>query len=266
MDGAMGSELLRAGARAGECLEAWNLSQADRVRAIHRGYAAAGAQVLLTNTFQANRGNLARHGLQDQLVEMVRAGVALARSEAGAGGLVLGDIGPCDVNDVAEIVPAMHDADGVLLETWSDPVALQAARRCRSLLPAEKPLFLSLTYRHEPDGRLSTLSGHSPEFFAEQTESAGVTALGVNCGRDIDLDDIVEIIRRYRTATALPLFARPNAGAPRRVGEGWEYPYTPERMADYLPLLVQAGVRMIGGCCGTTPRHLAAYRQALARP
>jgi len=256
MDGAMGSELLRAGARVDDCLEAWNLTRPATVCAIHRSYVQAGARVLLTNTFQANRGNLARHGLENQLADILRAGVALARACAGNDGLVLGDIGPCELDAIAEILTPLADADGIVLETWSDSGALLAARQCRSQLPATTPLLLSITYRHEPDGQLTTLDGRTPEFFAERAESAGVSALGVNCGRDIDLNDMVEIVRRYRAATNLPLLVRPNAGNPGRAGAGWEYPCTPARMAEQVPALVQAGATLIGGCCGTTPGHI----------
>ena len=88
----------------------------------------------------------------------------------------------------------------------------------------------------------------------------GVSALGVNCGRDIGMDDIIEIVRRYRQVTDLPLFARPNAGTPVCEGDRWVYPLTPAEMARRLPELLEAGISMVGGCCGTTPEHIAAMR------
>ena len=90
-----------------------------------------------------------------------------------------------------------------------------------------------------------------------------VAALGVNCGREIEMNEIVEIIRRYREVTKIPLFARPNAGTPERTGSVWHYPRTPEAMASCLPELLEAGVSMVGGCCGTTPEHIAAFRQVI---
>jgi 5-methyltetrahydrofolate--homocysteine methyltransferase len=122
------------------------------------------------------------------------------------------------------------------------------------------PLLLSLTYRRAPSGQFVTHSGHAPETYARHAEKHGVAALGVNCGRDIGMDDVIEIIRRYRDHTDLPLFARPNAGTPTREGERWVYPHTPQTMAERLPELLEAGVRMVGGCCGTTPAHIAAFR------
>jgi 5-methyltetrahydrofolate--homocysteine methyltransferase len=90
-----------------------------------------------------------------------------------------------------------------------------------------------------------------------------MVALGVNCGRDITIDDCAEIICRYRTVTDLPLFARPNAGTPTNVDGQWVYPHTPEQMAAELPKLLEAGVSMVGGCCGTTPAHIAAFRRVV---
>lgn len=261
MDGAMGSELLRAEARPGECLEALNLTHPERVRAVHQTYKEAGARVFLTNTFQANPANLSRHGMADRLPAIIAAGVSLAREVAGPDGFVLLDVGPTtELNFLEGCTAGLNDCDGVLLETWSDAGALIAARKCRSFLKNEAlPILLSLTYRRDVNG-LTTLSGHQPEFFAERAREHGVAALGVNCGRDIGIVDIIEIIRRYRTATDWPLFARPNAGTPRQVANRLEYPLTPQRLSEMLPDLLECGLAMLGGCCGTTPEHIAAIR------
>src|SRR5262245_4230480 len=148
MDGAMGSELYQAGLQPGECGEAWNLARPERVRAIHRSYAAAGARCLLTNTFQANPCALARHGREADLERIVITGVRLARAAAGPGGFVLGDVGPVlisptdqefsDWDDLARVVTAFADPaarragiDGLLLETCSTPRALSAVEFIR---------------------------------------------------------------------------------------------------------------------------------------
>ena len=149
-------------------------------------------------------------------------------------------------------------ADAILVETCSTPRVRYAIGYIRR--ECELPVLLSLTFLRDASGKLVTLSGHSPEWFARRADRYGVAALGVNCGRDIGMDDIIEIVRRYRTMTDLPLFARPNAGTPIRDGERWVYPLTPEAMAVRLPELLQAGVSMVGGCCGTTPAHIAALR------
>jgi 5-methyltetrahydrofolate--homocysteine methyltransferase len=275
MDGAMGTELERAGIGSRECRELWSLTHPDRVRAIHQAYADAGAEVLLTNTFLANPSHLDDFGLEDRLGEINRSAVRLARKVAGQSRFVLGDIGPPldgngwpefpDYRDLGRVLPSLDGVDGCLFETCSSPRALSAVQYAfHRVADGEMPLLLSLTYLRSPSGQLVTFSGHSPETYARHAERHGVAALGVNCGRDIDMDDIIEIIRRYRAMTDLPLFARPNAGTPTKQGDRWVYPHTPEAMAARLPELLEVGVSMVGGCCGTTPEHIAAFRNVLA--
>lgn len=265
MDGAMGSVLLRATARPGECLEALNLTHPERVRAIHQAYKDAGARVFLTNTFQANPANLLRHGMADRLPAIVAAGAALAREVAGAEDFVLLDVGPTtELTFLEGCAAGLDDCDGVLLETWSDAGALTLAGHCKSLPKTKSlPVLLSMAYRRDENG-LTALSGHAPEYFAQRAREYGVAGLGVNCGREIGIADIIEIIRRYRTATDLPLFTRPNAGTPRQVNDRLEYPLTSQRFAEMMPELLNSDLAMIGGCCGTTPEHIAAIRNLVA--
>jgi 5-methyltetrahydrofolate--homocysteine methyltransferase len=124
--------------------------------------------------------------------------------------------------------------------------------------------FCRSCFRRDESGNLTTFSGHTTEWFARRARNYGVAALGVNCGREIGLDEILAILRRYRQVTDLPLFARPNAGTPRRVGNRWVYPLTPEQYAARLPELLATGVAMVGGCCGTPPAHIAALRPIVA--
>ena len=274
MDGAMGTELQRAGLPAGACGEEWNRSRPDAVRAIHEAYLAAGADVLLTNTFQSNPAALARHGLEAQCEAINEAALAMARAVPGKP-FVLAGIGPLpgDANDLTDpnvlrlVVGTMITADGLLLETWSDPVALLIVPTiCRPLLELSGlPTLVSIAYRRDGAGRICSFSGHPPEWFAMQAIGTGVAALGVNCGKDIGMDDVIEIVRRYRKVTDLPLFARPNAGTPTRQGDRWVYPMTPEQLAGRLPDLLEAGVSMVGGCCGTTPEHIRALRPVVDR-
>ncbi len=266
MDGAMGTELQRAGLGEGECGELWSLTRPDQVRAIHQAYVDAGAQCLLTNTFQANPTALARCGQAEQLETINQSALDLARQVAGPDRFVLGDIGPISdewrLEPMQRIVRSLNTADAILLETCSDLHALWAVQYAciPNLASADVPVLLSLTYRRTADGVLTTHGGQPPEIFARLARQYGVAALGVNCGRDISMDDIIAIIRRYRQATDLPLFARPNAGTPTRIGDRWVYPHTPEKMAARLPELLEAGISLIGGCCGTTAEHIAAFR------
>jgi methionine synthase I (cobalamin-dependent) len=269
MDGAMGTELQRAGIGEGECYELWNITHPEQVRTIHQAYAAAGAGVFLTNTFQADPEALARQGSGHRLTAVAAAALRLARGAAGPDVFVLLDVGPLtDGNRSAIAASAVRCAsaglaDGVLVETSSaidDVAAVVRYRTERGLTRTELPILLSWTYLRREDGSIRTLHGSTPEMCAAAARSFAIAALGVNCGRDIGMDDVVEIIRRYRSETDLPLFARPNAGTPTRDGDRWVYPLTPDAMAARLPELLEAGVCMVGGCCGTTPAHIAACK------
>lgn len=283
MDGAMGTELQRRGLKTDECGELWNLTHPRRVRAVHQAYVDAGAEILLTNTFQANDPALARYGFTrgHSLTDYYDAAQTILKPFTSSGRFMLVSIGPIYDQLGGEEVPNLHHlthavlsasalylkavllfrafpTSGVLFETFSSPRVRFATRRATSYFAM--PSLLSLTYHLDRAGRLVTQSGHSPEWFATRAAKWGVVALGVNCGRDIGMDDIIEIIRRYRAVTDLPLFARPNAGTPTKQGDQWVYPHTPQEMAARLPELLEAGVNMVGGCCGTMPEHIAAFR------
>jgi 5-methyltetrahydrofolate--homocysteine methyltransferase len=269
MDGAMGTELRRAGLGDRECGELWNLTHPDRVTAIHRTYVDAGAECLLTNTFQANPVRLAQQGAGEKLAAIHQAAAALAHSVAGPQRFVLADLGPivepasgkefADLEMVQQVARCIPRVDALLLETCSTPRVRWAVRYAHSFSRG-LPVLLSLTYQRDPVRGLCTYSGHLPEWFARRARQYGVAALGVNCGRDIGMDEIIEIVRRYRKVTDQPLFARPNAGTPKRIGQRWVYPHSPRDMAARLPELLEAGVCMVGGCCGSTPAHIAAFR------
>jgi|SRR6516225_1179916 5-methyltetrahydrofolate--homocysteine methyltransferase len=269
MDGAMGTELRRADLPPDACGELWNLTNPERVRAIHQAYRDAGARCLLTNTFQSNPRALSRHGVADKLEEINRAAVAIARSVAGPDGFVLGNIGPIDppyqAEPIRQVVSSLCGVDGLHLETYSDTDALWAVKYgCLPSLESEDvPVLLSITYKKTTEGVITTQGGQSPEVFAKLAREYGVSALGVNCGRDVGVSDISAIIRAYRAATDLPLFARPNAGTPTRVAETWNYPHSPDAMASELTEVLEAGATMIGGCCGTTAEHIAAFRPVI---
>lgn len=256
MDAAMGTALLAAGVRS---VSAAPLTHPDLVRSIHESHVAAGAEVVLTCTFQYRPS---QHWY-DELPQRARALADAARPR-----YVLGDVGPTYDTGHEEVfnaealrssVARIATPDGFLLETWSSPAGLDAAHGA-TVGSSDGPVLLSLAYRRDNRGQLVTHSGHPPEFFAREAPHHDVAALGVNCGRDVGLRDIIEILRRYRNETDLPLFARPNAGTP---GPDGAYPLTPQALADAVPEMVAAGARMIGGCCGTTAAHVAAVARAL---
>jgi 5-methyltetrahydrofolate--homocysteine methyltransferase len=259
----MGTELQRAGIRPGECYELWNLTHPEAVAAVHRAYADAGAVCLITNTFQANLASLARHGLESQLEEIIRAGIELARAAAEPERFVLADVGPVDqpADQLAPALAALSGADGILVETCSD---LEVAEAVLASVCGAVPVLLSLTYLRDDTGQLRTYRGLSPEEGARRAAALGVAALGVNCGREIGVEDCAEILRRYRAVTTLPLLARPNAGTPTKDRERLVYPRGPQEMTAGLPALLVAGAALVGGCCGTTPAHIGAFRAALS--
>ena len=267
MDGAMGTELQRAGLQPGECGELWNLTHPEKVRAIHQAYVDAGAEVLLTNTFQANPATVARHNLEGQLGVICQAAVDLAREAAGPDRWVLADVGPCQCyEDRAAFrnlirTLAAAGADGILLETYSDPEILLPLLRLRCFDPLNPlPVFVSFTYRRDREGQVRTFDGLTAGLLARMVEKDRIDALGANCGRDIAMPQILDIVQGYRENTSRRLFVRPNAGTPKQVEDHWVYPHSPDYMASWLPELLKVGVSMVGGCCGTTPAHIAAFR------
>jgi 5-methyltetrahydrofolate--homocysteine methyltransferase len=269
MDGAMGTELQRAGMPEGACYELWNLTHPDKVRAIHQAYVEAGAEILLTNTFQAHPAALAKHECLQRLPEMQTAAVQLASLAAGPERFVLADIGPVERLELLalpDFLKAYRSVDGILLETSTDFELIKEVMACQAASPESEqvPLLVSFSFLRDASGELRTYQRLSPETVAIQVAALQACALGVNCGRDLSIDDVIEVIRRYRSTTDLPLFARPNAGTPKRANAKWEYPYSPRSMAQRLPELLEAGVAMVGGCCGTTPEHIAAFSPIVA--
>jgi 5-methyltetrahydrofolate--homocysteine methyltransferase len=268
MDGAMGSELIRLGRPAGACRECADVDYQLQARRILDEYVAAGAECLLTNTFQTNPVTLAPFGLASATQAICQQACRMARQAAAARHsgecFVIGDIGPVETIDRYLLRPIVQvmDVDAFLLETLSDTRMLGPLR---AELQANQLMLASFTFLKNQSGELITFSGMSPEQVALAASSHDLAALGVNCGRDISVDDCIEIVRSYRTVTDLPLFARPNAGTPTLVEGRWVYPHTPEQMASRLPALLEAGVTMVGGCCGTTPAHIAAFRQVVDR-
>lgn len=260
MDGAMGTELLRRGISVQE-LAFCNLTHPEMVTSVHQAYCRAGAEVLLTNTFQVNPFTL-----PDQGQEICQSAIRLARA-ACPEVWVLGSIGPIQRNSTEvdfsdekafrTTLDWLSGVDGFLLETASDESVFQACRWARKHAP-HMPMLISLAFQKTPAGELRTRAGQSPGEIARLAQETRPDALGVNCGLNISIDEIAEILSHYRSNTNLPLFARPNAGSPIFQGGNVSYPHLPETLATALPQLFP--LAMIGGCCGTTPDTIAAFR------
>ena len=279
-DGAMGTMLYSRGVFISRCYDELNLSQPELVRAVHESYLQAGAQVLETNTFGANRFRLARHGLDHQVQEINWAAVRLAREAAefhnekqGASVVIAGAIGPLGVrleplgkvgldearSAYAEQISALADAgaDLLMIETVSSVAEGQQALLAAQEAAPNLPTLIMVTV--DDDG--NCLDGTSPEVAAARLTEWGANAIGCNCSTGPAT--VLSVIERMRQATNLPLAAMPNAGVPRVVEGRNIYMTSPEYMASFARKFVRAGAQIVGGCCGTTPEHIRAMRSAL---
>jgi len=274
LDGAMGTMLQERGLKAGQSPEELNLTAPEIVAGVHASYLEAGADVIVTNTFGGSREKLSHYGLADRLVEINQKAVQIARQVAGDRAYVAGSIGPTgrfvepvgdlSFDQTAEIfreqARALIDAgcDLITLETFLDIKEIRAAVIAIRELSRDIPVIAMLTF--EEKGR--SVLGSPPEAAAITLEAVGASIVGSNCG--LGVDGIYEILRAMRAVTTLPLICQANAGLPVLKDGKTVFPGTPEEMASYHDRLIDLGVRVIGGCCGTTPAHIAAMQQALS--
>ncbi|MEE8175600.1 MAG: bifunctional homocysteine S-methyltransferase/methylenetetrahydrofolate reductase [Gemmatimonadota bacterium] len=265
LDGAMGTELYRRGIFINRCYDDLSRTAPNLIREIHQEYRKAGADVLETNTFGANRFRLGGYGLEGAVEEINTAAARLAREVAGDELFVAGSIGPIGLRlepygatSRQEAREAFRDqaaalaeggADLFILETFSDLEEIrQAVAGCRDA--SELPVIGQMTIQTDRQ----TTYGDTPEHIARELEGLGVDAVGLNCS--VGPAIILEAIGRMSQATDLPISAVPNAGLPKEVQGRKIYMADPEYMASYGRKLVQAGARIVGGCCGTTPAHI----------
>ena len=272
-DGAMGSMLYDRGVFVNQSFEALNLSRPELVVEVHRAYVAAGADVIETNTFGANSPKLAGFGLADRFAEINVAGVRLARQATGAAGYVAGAIGPLGITvgeggstsvKAAETYFAEQAAallqggiDLLILETFGTVGELTAAVRSVRRLTA-LPIVAQMATGE--DGR--SLDGVTPEQFALTLSADGATMVGVNCGGGPAAT--LETVERMAETTDVPLSAQPNAGGPKEVEGRRLVLSSPEFLASYARRYVAVGVGLVGGCCGTTPAHIARIKQTVS--
>lgn len=272
-DGAMGTMLQAQELPKGQSPEVWMLSQPEEILNVHKAYADAGAQIIETNTFGANTLKLQEYGYENRLREINQLAARLARQAAGPNRYVAGLIGPTGhfprpIGDhsflaLKEIfrdqvqVLAEAGVDMIYLQTFSDlgeaRAALLAAKEATRL-----PVAVSLTYDHHQ----RTLTGTDPQTAAAVFTAMGADILGVNCSTGpLEMLPILEI---YRQNCRLPLLAEPNAGLPILKDNQSVFPMSPQDMADFVSRMLTLGVRWLGGCCGSTPAHIAAMVQAAA--
>jgi homocysteine S-methyltransferase len=275
-DGAMGTVLYARGAPLDGCFDVLNVTQPDLVQSVHADYIAAGADCIETNTFGANRFKLATQGLDDHVREINRRGARLARDireSTGRDVWVLGSIGPVGkylaplgTLHVDEARAAFHEqaealleggVDAFVIETFSDlaeiTLAVEAIRAQTDL-----PIVAQMAFTDEA----VTFTGRTPADVAQHLAALSVDCLGANCS--VGSSTLYEVLEQMVPAAhGIPLAIQPNAGLPSRIGERLIYLSSPPYMAEYAARMVGAGARLLGGCCGTTPAHIAAMRAAL---
>jgi methionine synthase I (cobalamin-dependent) len=284
LDGAMGTQLFARGAEPGKCNDWLDIEAPGMVTEIHRAYFDAGSDAVLTNTFGANRYALARHGYADKAFEISKAGARVARKAAGDKRYVLGDIGP--TGDFLEPLGTLRaeqareafveqvkglregGVDGLIIETMTAldelVIAIEAARSTGGDLP----VFASMSFDKGGAG-FRTMMGVDVGTAVARMISLGVDAVGFNCGT-ISLDEYVELAKAYVAAArssgrAVQVFAEPNAGKPELVDGQAVYRVTPQEFAAACVQIRQAGIHVLGGCCGTSPEHIQAVAEATKR-
>ena len=276
-DGATGSFLQSAGLAAGASPESWSLSRPDVVRGVAEAYLAAGSDMVLTNSFGGSPLKLARHGLAERAGELNRTAATLPREAAGSGKFVAGSVGPTgrivwdEGGDVtpAELYEAFREqiqgladggADAICVETMSSLAeALEAVRASKE--HTALPVFCTFSFALGRRG-FRTMMGISPEVAALEAAAAGADVIGTNCGNGIE--NMIEIVRQMHAAVPdRPILAQANAGMPELVDGVTVYPETPEYMSSRVGELIAAGATIVGGCCGTTPQHIAAIAEVV---
>ena len=272
-DGAMGTMLYSKGVFINQCYDELNVRAPDMVRDVHRQYVSAGAEVLETNSFGANRIKLTQHRLQDQVRELNRAAARLAREASAGRALVAGAVGPLGLR-LEPYGPTSKDeacaifreqieglaeggVDLFILETFGDLEEIEQAIRAARQVDATKPIVAQMTIGAD----CRTPYGADPETVARALDAWGVDVIGVNCS--VGPQTILECIEKMAPHTRRKLSAQPNAGMPRDVGGRSMYMASPEYMATYARHLVQAGAKIVGGCCGTTPDHIHAIVEGI---
>lgn len=275
LDGAMGTMLQERGLKPGQSPEELNLTMPEVVASVHREYIEAGADIIITNTFGGTHFKLSHYGLESKLVEINRRAVEIARKEARGMAYVGASIGPTGqfVEPLGEVSfddmkAAFREQAEALVNAGADLISLETfldIKECRAAVIAVRevsatiPIIAMLTF--DDNGR--SVLGTPPEAAAITLTASGADIVGSNCG--LGVDGIYDILFKMREVTHLPLISQANAGLPLLVDGATVFPGTPGEMTAYHDRLIALGVRVIGGCCGTTPAHIRAMKEALAQ-
>lgn len=282
LDGAMGTELIARGAEVGVCNDFLNIESSEIISDVHNAYLQAGSDIIITNTFGANKYSLVRHGLDQKIIVINEAGAKIARAAAGQEKYVLGDIGPAGdfLEPLGNLKPdELKDAfvlqanalvdggvDGIIIETMTAideiTIAIEAAKSVAGTLP----VFASMSFDKAGDD-YKTMMGVDIKTAAETIISLSVDGIGFNCGTT-SLDEYIDLAGRFISevrslSSEVVVFAEPNAGKPELVDGKATYRVSPEEFADMVEKILSAGVNIIGGCCGTSPKHIEAVAKRL---
>jgi 5-methyltetrahydrofolate--homocysteine methyltransferase len=272
-DGAWGTELQARGLGSSDFPDEWNLSHPDKVAEVAGAYVQAGSQVILTNTFGANRVRLAAHGLGDQVTPINRRGVEISRQAAGQRACVFASIGPTGkmllagettedelraVFEEQARALAQAGADGLVVETMAD---LEEAKIAVSAAHATGLPVVGCMVFDSGKNKDRTMTGVTPEQAVAALTAAGADVVGANCGQGIA--GFIPICQRMRAVTSQPLWMKSNAGLPEMENGRVVYRTNPAAFAGYVPQLLSAGASFIGGCCGTSPDYIKAVVQQL---
>ena len=274
-DGATGTYLQSHGLEPGGCPEEFNRTHPEIVQGMARAYFAAGSEMVLTNSFGANRFMLGKYGHGEKVSDLNRLAAEHARSQAPEGGFVIGSVGPTGefleplgevteeemLDAFVEQVTALEagGADGVVIETMTAVeearLAIRAAREHTGLA-----VLSTMVFDKGPRG-FFTMMGITPERSVKELLDAGADVVGTNCGNGVDL--MVELARDLRRATDAPLLVHSNAGIPLMVQGEIVYPESSDYMAKRFNDLADLGINIIGGCCGTGPEHIRTFSESL---
>jgi 5-methyltetrahydrofolate--homocysteine methyltransferase len=275
LDGAWGTQMQKAGLQLGDCPEEWNVSRPEDIKNIAREYFKAGADVSLTNTFGGNRYRLVRHGFADKMREFNLAGAKLSRDVADEfGGLVAASVGPTGeyvepegMLKSSEMYNAFHEQISALKEGGADAICIETMYVLEEALLAVQAsrdlgmyTLACMTFDATPKG-FQTMLGTSVDEATEALDKSGADVIGTNCGNGIA--DMVKIAKQMRKISKRPLLVKSNAGLPDMSSGSPVYKETPELMATHIKELKAVGVSIVGGCCGTTPEHIRAFRTAI---
>ena len=276
-DGAMGTMLQESGLDDGGVPELWNVEHPDRIEAVLEAYAAAGANLITTNTFGGTAGRLAMHNLEDRLYELNKAGAEVARKVADRhpGCFVMGDVGPSGelmepmgtltLESAKEIFAAQIKAladggvDAILIETMSDLAEVEAAVNAAKEVAPNLPIIATMSF----DTNLRTMMGVKPTLAVTYLASLGVKIIGANCGRGIDEMRLIANELVAARPEGVFIITQSNSGLPKLVGDTFIYEGTPDEMGKYATEMKGIGVNVVGSCCGSTPAHTAAISAAV---